>query len=231
MVLGPNDIIVFDLDDTLYLESTYVRSGFRVIDRALTRDGIHGFYARAWSRFESGQRTKMFDTVLEQLNIAPSAQRIAALVQIYREHSPEIALTEDADRLLRALTGRVRLGIITDGYAVAQRCKLEALGLPSRMDAIIVSDELGGRQTWKPSPEPFRALAQAMGGPNLHRARLTYIGDNPHKDFVTARALGWNTVRIRRSGGLHAELDAKPHLAADVDVGDFDELWRRWTSA
>lgn len=44
---------VFDIDDTLYLERDYVRSGFRAVGEwARDRFGCDDFAARCWSRFE-----------------------------------------------------------------------------------------------------------------------------------------------------------------------------------
>ena len=55
------DVVVFDLDDTLYLERDYVRSGFRAVDAWLASRGILGFFGEAWANFENGLRGKAFD--------------------------------------------------------------------------------------------------------------------------------------------------------------------------
>jgi len=58
------DVVVFDLDDTLYLERDYVRSGFRAVDAWLASRGILGFFGEAWANFENGLRGKAFDRAL-----------------------------------------------------------------------------------------------------------------------------------------------------------------------
>ena len=48
------------------------------------------------------------------------------------------------------------------------------------------------------------------------------MADNPAKDFVSPRQLGWRTVRIRRTGGLHAEVAGGSDI--DVELSCLDEL-------
>ena len=47
--------VAFDVDDTLYLERDYVRSGFRAVAERVRRDhGLEGFFEGAWDAFSSG---------------------------------------------------------------------------------------------------------------------------------------------------------------------------------
>jgi putative hydrolase of the HAD superfamily len=41
-----------------------------------------------------------------------------------------------------------------------------------------------------------------------------YVADNPIKDFIGPKALGWGTVRIRRKQGLHFAAES----VGDVDI-------------
>jgi putative hydrolase of the HAD superfamily len=48
-----------------------------------------------------------------------------------------------------------------------------------------------------------------------------YVADNPAKDFVAPRALGWATVRVRRAGSLHQRVESGPDVDREVtDLGD-----------
>ncbi|MGN6385172.1 MAG: HAD family hydrolase, partial [Verrucomicrobiota bacterium] len=47
-----------------------------------------------------------------------------------------------------------------------------------------------------------------------------YIADNPRKDFITARKLGWKTIRVRRDEGEHCRVSLERELEADVEVND-----------
>jgi len=108
--------------------------------------------------------------------------------------------------VLASLSSRFRLGLVTDGRSVTQRAKIEALKLTSLIPTIVVSDEIGGRSTWKPSPAPFLEACARLG---TTPERAVYVGDNPHKDFLGARAAGLSSVRLRLSAGLHFDCSAQ----------------------
>lgn len=49
--------MVFDMDDTLYEEKDYVKSGFKAIDDWMKRDfQVSGFYETALEVFHSGEK-------------------------------------------------------------------------------------------------------------------------------------------------------------------------------
>jgi len=195
ITLGPADVLVLDLDDTLYPEWTYVRSGLHFVDRWVhARWDRSGFFAAAWRSFTSGTRGRLFDDALATLGIEPSRSDITSMVATYREHQPDIALYPDAIRLLDRVPGNLRVALITDGAAASQRHKIAALGLDRRIKTIVVTDELG-RHFWKPSLVPFERVASATGA---DYAQLVYVGDNVFKDFAAPNALGWRSVRVLR---------------------------------
>lgn len=45
------------------------------------------------------------------------------------------------------------------------------------------------------------------------RGRFVYVADNPGKDFIAPKELGWGAIRVRRPGGLHENVDGPGHLA------------------
>ncbi len=55
-----------------------------------------------------------------------------------------------------------------------------------------------------------------------HGADNVYLADNPRKDFVAPRALGWRTVRVRRPESLHVDVDSGEDV--DVEVADLSEV-------
>lgn len=199
---------VFDLDDTLYLERDYVRSGFRAAAAWLAAEhGIDDLFDAAWRRFEAGLRGKVFDAALTDLGLPPEPGLIRRLVEIYRGHRPNLTLLPDAAVALDQLEARgVPLALLTDGPLVAQEHKVEALALQQRLAALIYTDRYG-RDGWKPSPRGFRELERVLGvgGPEC-----VYVADNPAKDFVAPHLLGWLTVRIRRLAGEHGRAVAAP---------------------
>jgi len=224
------EAIVFDLDDTLYSEHEYVESGLRAASEWWVGErGGAPFFARAWELFEAGTRGNLFNLCLEEQGVSAEPGLIKGLVEAYRSHSPQIELFADASWVLSELAGR-RLALITDGYLVAQRAKVAALEIAPRFEVVVFTDELG-REFWKPDPAAFQRVMREMDVPG---SACIYIGDNPTKDFVGCKRLGWRTVHVDREGGEYAgaavdedhraefsldSLRALPELLESLDAG------------
>jgi putative hydrolase of the HAD superfamily len=208
--------VVFDIDDTLYLERDYVLSGFAAVG-PWARDwlAIPDFAERCGATFEAGVRGSVFNHVLAECGVDPAHEVIAALVAIYRAHVPAVGLCEDARELLTEASRRWPLAVISDGPAVSQSRKAEALGL-GRFASPILLTELLGRECSKPSPAAFRKVEEG-----IRANRYIYVADNPRKDFFAPRELGWGSVRVRRPGGLHFGVEGG---GAEVEMGDLSGL-------
>jgi len=210
--------VVFDLDDTLYLERDYVRGGYRAaaaeLRRLLGRD--EPFEQWLWRRFCEGQSGGAFDALSDAFGLHLAAEQIAMLVAAYRLHRPDIAPLPGARETLERLAVRgVRLGLLSDGFLPAQKLKLEALGLTAAFEAVVWTEEMG-RECWKPSPAGYERVARQLGAAH---GGCVYVGDNPAKDFEAPNALCWRTVRLRCRGQLHYEVVAQqPAAAAQVVI-------------
>ncbi len=209
--------LVFDLDDTLYPEREFVSSGFAAVDRWLReRRQITGFATEAGRLFEEGVRGHIFDDALDRLGVTGAGGLIPEMVDVYRRHSPGLRLFPDAEWAIRHFHRKVKLGLITDGYAEVQRRKLASLRIELFFDSLLFTDDLG-RENWKPSPNSFQKMMEALGCP---AAGCVYVGDNPAKDFVAPNRLGWTTIQVAREQGEYSGVaaDALPadHRAKHV---------------
>jgi putative hydrolase of the HAD superfamily len=214
--------VVFDVDDTLYLEHDYVRSGFRAVEAAVAaRFGREGFACEAQRLFDEGARGDIFDRALSALNIAPAADTVGQLVEVYRRHRPSIALLPDAEAALRAVYRYATVAIITDGPAPSQRAKIDALQLGRWADFIVVTAEYGAG-FGKPHTRAFLDVERWSGASG---AELVYLADNPAKDFVAPNALGWQSVRICRPGGLHEHASASAGPSGGPSGGPASGTW------
>ena len=202
--------IVFDLDDTLYAQVDFKRSGFRVVASQLAEWGI----ADAESAIASMERQlaalgpshpRILDAMVVDLGL--TGVSIDRLVSVFRDHLPVIRPFAGISELLAHLRGRYRLGLLTDGLAAVQRRKVVALGLASAFDAMLFSDEM---ETQKPDQILFEWFERQFG---LAGSELMYVGDNPAKDFLGANQRGWRTLRVL--SGEHAATVAK---TADSDA-------------
>lgn len=187
-------LYVLDLDDTLYLERDFVRSGFQAVSEWLKLNrAVSGFFERAWDLFQKGIRGRIFDIVLEGTNLQ-EAGLLEEIVECYRYRKPIISLLPDAYKFLRNHR-RHELAIITDGFSLTQWNKMSELDLKEKVGKIVVTGDWG-RAFWKPH---LRAFKEVMG--SRQPAECCYIADDSQKDFIAPFTLEWaQSVRIRRIG-------------------------------
>jgi putative hydrolase of the HAD superfamily len=211
--------VVFDLDDTLCLERDYVRSGMLAVDTYINDQfSINGFFQSAWNEFVAGRRGTIFNAALQHCGLRPDASLISEMVHIYRRHSPSLLLLGDAAACLSRLQSKVRLGLISDGPSASQHAKATALGLDRWFDRMIFTSDLG-EDCGKPCSKAYLLLQEDWGCAPEH---CTYIGDNPAKDFIAPRRLGWKSVRIRRPLSLHEKVCSGNDV--DYEVQDLSQL-------
>jgi putative hydrolase of the HAD superfamily len=216
-------VLVFDLDDTLFPEHEFVRSGFAAVGAWLERNqGIAGFGKRACAEFDRGVRGDIFNRALRSLGVPEEPELVRQMVQVYRDHEPRISLFPDAEWALDHFAGSFRLALLTDGYLRSQQRKVAALGIAHRFPAIVFSDTFG-REGWKPSPLPYRQVAEQLA---CHPSQCAYVADNPAKDFITAKKLSWFTVRVRHPGGEHSTVTLDQVHEAHVEVQTLMDLSR-----
>lgn len=209
------ELVVFDMDDTLYLERDYVRSGFEAVGAYLDQNYcLQGFAAAAWGLFLKGARGDTFNRALTELTGTAPKTLVSECVDIYRSHYPKIKMLDDAQRLLNSLGGK-QTALITDGPSESQSAKAKALGLYAKLDRVILTDELGPG-AGKPSRRSFQMLEGEFG---YSGQQCIYIGDNPAKDFGAPLSLGWATWRVRRPQSLHeAVATSNPNTVTTRDL-------------
>ncbi len=191
--LNGMDLVLFDLDDTLYSEADYVKSGFLQIAAAFGE--IPRINGELWEAFQKG--LPAIDTVLANHHSATDENRTRAL-RIYRNHEPDIRLYPGVLEMLQRIGQTAKTGIVTDGRPQGQRAKLRVLQPP--VHRVIITDELGGVSFRKPNETAFRLMQEWADVPYSH---AVYIGDNPNKDFIAPERLGMKTIYFRNPDGLY----------------------------
>jgi putative hydrolase of the HAD superfamily len=211
-------ITVFDLDDTLYDESSYVRSGLA----AVARWGAERFgqdagesLAEMLALLERNGRGRVFDDWLR--GRAP----VREAVKVYRHHDPDIALPALSDEVLRKLAD-TPLYLVTDGHKIVQAKKVAALGIADRFRHCYLTNRYG-RESNKPSLRCFELILKRE---RADWNQLVYIGDNPAKDFVALNQVGACTVRVLT--GRHADDAAAPTHEAQHRIRTLAELPLTW---
>jgi len=216
--------VVFDLDDTLYDEVEYCRSGFASVADFLS--GLPGIqpaehlFDVLWRQFTSGNHTRTFNSALEELGIAYDGNLIKELVKVYRNHTPKISLPDDSKEVLEQLSGKYKLALLTDGFLPAQKLKVQALEIEKYFKCIIYTEELG-REFWKPSPAGFEKIMDSL---NAKPETMAYVADNEQKDFIAPNKLGFLSIQIIRSARIHTSVSRQDGAAAQFVIHKIDEL-------
>jgi putative hydrolase of the HAD superfamily len=212
-------VLVFDLDDTLYPELSYVHSGFWAVAQFLSPLlGVPAETLAAGMIAEEAVqgRGQVFDNVLRQHGRWSKAL-VAACLRTYRQHKPTLSLFPDAERCLTRFAD-LPLYIVTDGHKEVQARKVAALHLAGRVRHTYLTNRYG-RHRAKPAPHVFELICRRE---KVVPGQVLYVGDNPRKDFVGIKPLGFRTVRILRGNYAHLEADAAHE--ADRRIHSLDEL-------
>lgn len=215
--------IVFDLDDTLISEKEYIKSGYHHIagiieDRfAIDKNQV---FDDLMSLFESNPQN-IFNRLYDKYQIEYSKEMILELVKEYRGRYPDIQFYNDVLPCLTELKRLgIQVGIITDGYAIAQRQKLKAVQADKYFDEIIVTDELG-RDFWKPHPKAFELIVEIL---EVDFNEMIYVGDNPEKDFHIRSIYPIKTVRIMRQDLVHSSKPYYQSIEEDLRIKSLEEI-------
>jgi len=216
--------VIFDLDDTLYDEVDYCRSGFASVAESLSNSlgslSAKRIFDCFWNQFKGGNRTKTFNAAFDELGIDYDHVLIQEMIGIYRNHIPKISLPADSREVLTKLKGKYPLGLLTDGFLPGQQLKVEALGLGDYFECIIYTEQLG-REFWKPSPAGFEKLIETL---KVKPQNIAYVADNAKKDFIAPNRLGFLTIQIMRPARIHTDTVDEPGFAAQYVIHGIDQL-------
>lgn len=211
-------MLVFDLDDTLYLERDFAFSGYVCVGQWVHEQfGLTGFEQQCRSLYEQGERRHIFNHACKAVGLEVDQDLVARLVEVYRNHPPTIQLSDDVLRFFARTQGS--FGLITDGPERMQRNKVAALGLETYLSHICPTG-MWPNGYGKPHPRAYEMM-ESLATPG---AMMVYVADNPAKDFVTPKARGWRTIQINRPGRVHAPKAPDDLHAADCAIESFDDL-------
>lgn len=192
-------VVVFDLDDTLYKEIDFLKSGYRKVSELVEkRYGLdaHEVYARLLSWYNQGKNP--FETLNETYRLD---NPISDYLNVYRFHHPSITLPSDVAKTLTELKGKnVLMGIISDGREETQKNKIEALGLHEWIcpDLIFINED---KKYFKPNHWSYDRMMLKCFEKNVEPdATFYYVGDNTEKDFMAPNQLGWDTICLMDDG-------------------------------
>lgn len=228
-------LVLFDLDGTL-VDGGGLPDAMRATCAALAADlpnvraddlaaANTAAWQRLWPELEAeymlgGRRgddigREVWGAALAACGVQDAAQVERAEREWAVQERASLRLYPDVLPALEALErDGVRLGMVTNGAAVVQRGKLEAVGLAGRFDPLVVSSDAG---VMKPDPAIFEIAIAASGVP---AADTWFVGDNLWHDMPGALEVGIRGLWLSRDGRPLPEDGPRPDavLASLADL-------------
>jgi len=217
--------VLLDLDDTILdfkkaearaLALSLEEMGVPVRDEMLQRYNIINL--QFWERLERGEITRpqvqlgRFEQLLREygLDTDPAELRDRYEKNLSQGHF----FVEGAEELLKKLSGKYRLFLVSNGTACVQKGRLESARISPYFEKIFISEELGAD---KPDPRYFEACFQQMKP--FDRNRCIIVGDSLTSDILGGRSAGitscWFNLRGR---------EARGDIVPDYQITRLDEL-------
>jgi putative hydrolase of the HAD superfamily len=196
----------FDLDETLAVpardRATILREAARAVGAPpLSREAYLEAHGRHLTR-ES--REPIFADLLADHGAAVDPGRLA---EAYRDRiSSSLDLLDGTADLLATLGREYPVGLLTNGPAVAQRDKIDVLGVGDAFDATLVTGDL---PAGKPDARAFEALLAAL---DADAGVTAYVGDDPDADVAGASGAGLVAVQVCYEGGPEPSPLADAHV-------------------
>lgn len=212
-------VLVFDLDDTLYDEIYFVQSGFKNVSLFLENTfkiNQNDSYAKCMELLQTNGRGQIFNDLLKYYGIY-TKKLVRSCLSRYRLHMPDISLSNEAIRCINTFRQYPKY-IVTDGNKIVQKNKIKALNIEKDFKKCIITHNYGKKFS-KPNPYVFMKIVQWE---NTTPDQVFYIGDNPHKDFIGIKPLGFKTIRI--INGMFANVCLGDQFEAHFTVNTLDEI-------
>ncbi|MFT5142121.1 MAG: 5'-nucleotidase [Rhodothermales bacterium] len=220
------EFVYFDLDDTILdhkgaqnlalgdLQRLMPELATFPLARILEVYGIVN--GRVWKEYAAGTRDKegtrsgRFELLFDALGVEADAMQAAgSYLQAYSDHW---SLIDGSWEAYRHVAQSFPTGLLTNGFAEAQRAKLAKFPvLAKTFSAIVISEEEG---VLKPHPELFR-IAGARAG--VSPDRIAYVGDSLSSDIRGGLRAGWQVV-------WYTDADAPADLSEVPTFRDWSQL-------
>jgi putative hydrolase of the HAD superfamily len=198
--------VYFDLDGTLLAWSRSFSDLFAAVYPGEATDAaLDTFGTRLRAELEAAAEDPFataFGAVCDECAVDADPADLAA--SFVRAEVEATRLRPSARRLLRAVAGRHRVGVLTNGAANVQRRKVEHHGLADLLDAVVVSGAVGAA---KPDDAIFAAARE-----RLPAETHVYVGDSHEEDVAPALANGFEAVYVGGDTGPET-----PVAARDLD--------------
>jgi len=210
----PLKAVLFDMFDTLMLiekDHEFYPNALKRTHRYLQTQGVKVTFERFQEAYID-ERDKLYaqaDLTLEEphfnVRIARTLRKLgysygdqdrvvaAATCEFGEEFSKYVRVDENAVSALQALSGKFKLGLVSN-FAIPECIikLLETAGIYGCFDVVVISGAVNKR---KPHPEIFQDALTQMG---VSAAETVFVGDTVDADVEGPKAVGMRVIYIER---------------------------------
>lgn len=192
------DVVLFDLDGTLI---EYNRSPSEVLEASFRRVGIEPLFPveAYYNRFEefamqtdsmAELRSECFAELAQERGHDPSLGRTVAETFAVERDQANVAFLPGVSDMLNILGESYCFGIVTNGAKDAQQAKIEAVGLDSWIETVVIA---GQEIPPKPAAEPIQYALQEL---DTRPDNAIFVGNSLERDIGAATAAGVPSVWV-----------------------------------
>ena len=220
--------ILWDVDGTLLdflaAEKAAIRRLFGEFGLGECTDAMVARYSAIndgyWKRLERGEITKRdvligrFREFFTELGIDTA---LAEPFNAKYQHAlgDTVAYRDDSLKIVKALHGRVKQYVVSNGTVIAQTKKLQRSHLGEWMDGVFLSEQLGAE---KPSLRFFEKVFAAL--PDVPKSDMLIVGDSLTSDMAGGLAAGIPTCWYNPEG-----LPRPEGMAIDYEIRDLHQIY------
>jgi len=223
--------VLFDADGTLFDRSLAQRKALEIVVRQFPH--IFGAFglervAKAFTEsdrittedFEAGApseglRLKRSRLFLQLLDLQEDEDLADAITEVYVRDYPTVeASMAGAAPLVKGLSRRFIVGVVSNGLPDVQYRKLEAMGLREVFSCIVLSEEIGIR---KPDPGIFHHAASLL---RMQPSECLYVGDSYTSDIVGSKNSGMLACWLNHEQSV----TTNERIKADFVISHLQEL-------
>ena len=218
--------LLFDADDTLFdyplAEGKSLRNTFEHFGQVFRSEYLRiyqVFNRQVWVEFERGEisaaglRLKRLRLLFDEIDLPLDPVDFS---QRYLENLAQVSdLFPVAAEVLKALSGRYHIALVTNGLKEVQRPRLERSAIRPFIEKIFISEEIG---VAKPAAGFFEAVFQEIGNPP--KSEVLIIGDSLTSDIQGGIDYGIDTCWFN-PGGKNTSLQVTYNIGK---LGDLLEL-------
>lgn len=180
--------VVFDLDETLICQKSWMRAKLELIlpycQNLFEAASLALFRAEVLRLIDEGPWHQLIDIALARASLPKTLAKL--LIAKWREVHPEtIILHQDARALVRKLLMQgIPVALLSDNPAASQRQKIARLPQDIHFGSVVFTEELSAP---KPDVKGFVTVAENM---SILPENLMMIGDSPWRDGLGASRAG-----------------------------------------